>query len=195
MRRLVKCDAASLFVFHKILFFCAADVPGKNTGKLLIFIAQHKGQCILIITFISLIRKNAAQPRLTIGEYVTTSPFSKFLFHTFAPVPKVPDRLRHLIHILKTQYDRSHTLPARSPLTLKYGLRLCVKQSSNLFFHTLCFQERKHPVCSNFTHIRTAAVKRNLSPLSCEDTYRPPAPHPTHLAQIPSPGYAILQAA
>ena len=76
--RLVKCDAASLFVFHKILFFCAADVPGKNTGKLLIFIAQHKGQCILIITFISLIRENAAQPRLTIGEYVTAVHFQNF---------------------------------------------------------------------------------------------------------------------
>ena len=35
MRRLVKCDAANLFVFHKILFFCAADVPGKNTGIIL----------------------------------------------------------------------------------------------------------------------------------------------------------------
>ena len=40
MRRLVKCDAANLFVFHKILFFCAADVPGKNTAKLLIIFFQ-----------------------------------------------------------------------------------------------------------------------------------------------------------
>ena len=124
------------------------------------------------------------------------SPFSKFLFHTFAPVPKVPDRLRHLIHILKTQYDRSHTLPARSPLTLKYGLRLCVKQSSNLFFsHPLLSGTEASGMFRLYSHPYCRRQKRNLSPLSCEDTYRPPAPHPTHLAQIPSPGYAILQAA